>query len=239
MQRHLSDISLRTGAAVLAVAVALSLQAGEQKTPSVDEIVKKANIAAYYQGKDGKARVQMLIRDAQGRMRRRQFYIFRRDEEDGGEQKFYVYFTSPSDVRGMVFMVWKHLDRDDDRWLYLPSLDLVKRIAASDKRTSFAGSHYYYEDVSGRGINEDKHELVEVTDKYYVLKNTPKDPNSVEFSYYTMWIDKKTFMPMRADYYDKQGKLHRRIAALEVKVIQGHPTVTKAVAEDFRSKGKP
>ena len=29
--------------------------------PSVDEIVRKANLVAYYQGKDGKARVNMTI----------------------------------------------------------------------------------------------------------------------------------------------------------------------------------
>ncbi len=29
----------------------------------------------------------------------------------------------------MTLLVWKHQDRDDDRWLYLPALDLVKRIA--------------------------------------------------------------------------------------------------------------
>jgi len=57
--------------------------------------------------------------------------ILRRDVADGGDQKFYVYFLEPADVRKMVYMVWKHTDRDDDRWLYLPALDLVKRIAAS------------------------------------------------------------------------------------------------------------
>ncbi len=39
----------------------------------------------------------------------------------------------------------------------LPDLDLVKRIAAGDKRTSFVGSHFLYEDISGRAVQEDKH----------------------------------------------------------------------------------
>ena len=75
-------------------------------------------------------------------------------------------------------MVWKHLDKDDDRWLYLPALDVQKRIAATDKRTSFVGSHFFYEDVSGRRLSDDRHELVEVTDTYYVMKNTPKEPGA-------------------------------------------------------------
>jgi len=207
-------------------------------TPSVDEIVQRANIMAYYQGKDGRAYVRMTIRDARGRTRQRRFIILRRDIEDGGEQKFYVYVRGPSDVKGMVFMVWKHLGRNDGRWLYLPSLDLVKRIAASDKRTSFVGSHYFYEDVSGRNINEDHHELIDVTDKYFVLRNRPKKPHTVEFSYCDMLIDRKTFLPVQAEYYGKQGKKRRIIKGLKIKTIQGKPTVVKAEVQDLCTKGK-
>ena len=140
--------------------------------PSVEDIISKANLAAYYAGDDGRSDVVMTIKDSQGRTRTREFVILRRDVKDGGEQKFYVYFKKPSDVRKMVFMVHKHIDRDDDRWMYLAKLDLVKRIAGSDKRTSFVGSDFFYEDVSGRGVDEDVHELVEETDKHFVIKNT-------------------------------------------------------------------
>jgi len=203
----------------------------------VDEIVSKSNLAAYYKGQDGKAFVKMTITDSQGRTRRRQFIILRKDIEDGGEQKFYVYFKLPADIRNTVFMVWKHLKKDDDRWLYLPGLDLVKRIAASDKRTSFVGSHFFYEDVSGRGIDEDQHELIKTTDKFYVLKNTPKTPGNVEFSHYLVWVDRRNYLPMKAEYFDKNKKKYRVAEALEVKTIQGHPTVTKAKMADLNAKG--
>ncbi len=206
--------------------VSLTAKAAQaEESLSTEEIVKKANLMAYYQGDDGRAQVHMVIRDKQNRTRKRDFIILRKDKEDGGDQYFYVYFRRPSDVRKMVFMVWKHPGRDDDRWLYLPALDLVKRIAASDKRSSFVGSDFFYEDVSGRSIEEDEHELVEITDKYYVLNNIPKDPDSVEFSSYKVWIDKKTFLPMKAEYINKAGKKYRVIEALEVKKIQDYPTV--------------
>lgn len=206
--------------------------------PTVDEIVNRANLAAYYAGDDGRAKVDMTITDAQGRKRSREFVILRRDDKDGGNQKFYVYFNKPSDVRKMVFMVHKHVDRDDDRWLYLPALSLVKRIAASDKRTSFVGSNFLYEDVSGRSPDEDTHELMEETDSVYILKNIAKDPESVEFSYYTVEIDKKTFMPLKAEYFDKSGKKYRVVEALEIKEIQRHPTVTKSRVEDLAGGGE-
>ena len=57
-------------------------------------------------------------------------------------------------------MAWKNPDSDDSRWIYLPSLDLVKPISANDKESSFVGSDFAYEDVSGRHWNEDTHTLV-------------------------------------------------------------------------------
>ena len=207
------------------------------KSLSVQEIVDQSNLAAYYEGKDGRSHVNMTITDSQGRTRERRFIILRRDEKDAGDQKFYVHFSRPSDVHNMVFMVWKHIGTHDDRWLYLPALDLVKRIAASDKRTSFVGSHFFYEDVSGRNPADDTHELTETTGKHYVLKNTPKDPGEVEFGYYMLWIDKTHFLPMKAEYYDKNKKKYRLVEALKVETIQGHPTVTTAKVTDLKSGG--
>ena len=83
---------------------------------TVKQIVDKANAAAYYEGNDGLANVHMTITDAQGRTRVRAFTILRKNIQAGGEQKFYVYFYKPEDIRGMVYMVWKHLGKDDDRW---------------------------------------------------------------------------------------------------------------------------
>ena len=95
------------------------------------------------------------------------------------------------------------------------------------------GSDFFYEDVSGRGIYEDTHALIKTTDTRYVLKNIPKDPDSVEFSYYNLWIDKDTFLPRKAEYYDRNGKLYRRVTAVKIRVIQGRPTVVEAVAADL------
>ena len=206
-------------------------------TPDVDRIVRETNRVVYYQGADGRARATMTIQDSKGRTRVKEFTILRRDVGDGdGDQQFYVYFHAPTDERGTTFMVWKHLDKDDDRWLYLPALDVQKRIAATDKRTSFAGSNFFYEDVSGRRLSDDDHELIEVTDSYYVLKNTPKDPDQVEFDSYTMWIHKGTFIPVEVKF-ENDGQVYRTAKVLAVKEIQGHMTVTKSQMIDLRTGG--
>ncbi|MBE9531957.1 MAG: outer membrane lipoprotein-sorting protein [Proteobacteria bacterium] len=204
---------------------------------TADEIVEKSNLAYYYAGEDGSANLTMTITDRRGRERVREMTLLRKDIEDGGRQKFFVYFKKPADVKKMVFMVWKQVKGDDDRWLYLPAIDLVRRIASSDKRSSFAGGAFTYEDVSGRRSSDDTHELTgeEMLGEraVYVIKNTPKDPGSVEFAYFTARIDKETFLPVRGEYFDKNDKHIRTIEVLETKSIDGIPTVIKARAENI------
>ncbi len=218
----------------------------QNTTPSADEIVRKANHMALYQGADVKGKVSMVITDTQGRVRKRAFNILRKNDDNlNRNQKYYTFFQAPADVRKMVFMVHKHadLEKDDDRWLYMPSLDLVKRIAASDKRTSFVGSDFLYEDISGRSPEDDHHELIETTEDYYVIKNTPRKPESVEFVHYIAHIDKKNFLPMKIEFFKKDGRVYRVIESLQVQAIEveengqpsTYPTVTVSMARDLES----
>jgi len=211
-----------------------------EETPDVQTIVNKANIVAYYQGEDGKATVKMTITNKQGQKREREFNILRKDVADGGDQKYFVYFQKPPDVRRMTYMVHKHADpaKDDDRWLYLPALSLVKRIAAGDKRTSFVGSDFLYEDVSGRSLAEDTHELIKTTEEFFVIKNVPKQPDTVEFSYYDVSIDRKTFVPMKMEFYDKQNELYRVIESKKVETIQDFPSVVNSVVSNLKTGSK-
>ena len=65
---------------------------------------------------------------------------------------------------------------------YLPALDLVRRISASDKRSSFVGSHFVYEDVSGRGVTADEHQLAETGQEFYIINNVPIEKDGAEFA---------------------------------------------------------
>jgi len=232
---HVSDL-LRAGlAGMLLSGLAGGLQA--QALTDADEIVNRANLAAYYAGADGRSEARMIIRDAQGREQRRQFTVLRRNVTTGADQDFLVVFSQPSDVRGTVYLVKKHVDRDDDRWLYLPGLDLVKRVAAGDKRTSFVGADYFYEDVSGRRPSDDSHELIETTDAFYVLRHVPKDTSLVEFASYVTWIDRSTFLPMKIEYTSPGGQVYRRVEVSAVETVQGFPTVTASRVSNLESGG--
>ncbi len=228
------------GAAVMAAQLCLSPGAVAQDAPSVGDIVEKTNCVAYYAGQDGKARVAMTITDQQGRTRTRRMTILRRDElsseqEQSGcrEQKYYVYFHRPTDLRDTALAVWKHAGKDDDRWLYLPALDLVNRIAAGDKRTSFVGSTFFYEDISGRNVDQDEHELIETSTNYFVVKGKPLDPASVEFKHYVLWIHRASYIPVKVEFYDAQDRKYRVYQATKVETVQGFPTVMESRMDDL------
>ena len=207
--------------------------------PSGEEIMTKAHLAMYYPGDDMRTRVTMRLVSRDGKERIRELTMTRRDLQEGGEQRYFIYFHRPPDVRDLTFLVWKYPGKDDDRWLYIPALKLVKRIAANDKRSSFAGSDFSYEDVSGREPEEDTHKLAreeKVGDRSaYVVESVPKDTGSVDFSRKLSWIDRATWLPLKEEYYDRRGELSRVFTAEELKEVQGFWTIVKRIVKNVQT----
>jgi len=104
----------------------MSIVAGAAVAQDATEIMKKSHMAYYYAADDGVADVTMTIVDKKGKERLREFTMIRLDEVDGGNQKYYTYFKKPSDVSRLTFMVHKNPDGNDARWIYVPSVDLIK-----------------------------------------------------------------------------------------------------------------
>ena len=204
---------------------------------SATEIMTKSHEAFYYPGKDFKARMVMKLISAGGQQRIRELTLLRKNFP-GDKQKYFIYFFQPADVKDMTFMVYKYPDRDSDRWLYIPALNMVRRIAAQDKRSSFVGSDFSYEDVSGRNVNEDVHTLVREEKlgarDCYVVKSIPKAAD-VEFSYKLSWVDKASYLPLKEQYYDRRGELLKVFTADEVKTVKGFPTITKRTMKNVQS----
>lgn len=206
---------------------------------NAEEIMKKSQSAFLYAGKDFKARVMMKLISKGGQERLREMTMLRKNfGEAGGDQKYFIYFFKPQDVRDMTFMVYKYPAKDDDRWLFVPAINMVRRIAAQDKTSSFVGSDFTYEDVSGRDIEDDTHEMVK-EEKLgerisYVIKSTPK-ASDVDYKYKLSWIDKENFLPLKEEYYDRKGELYRIFTADEIKDIKGFPTITKRTMKNIQT----
>jgi hypothetical protein len=163
--------------------------------------------------------------------------MLRLNAKEGLNQKYYTYFHAPADVRGTAFLVWKYPDKDDDRWLFIPAIKLVTRIAAKDNQSSFVGSDFTYEDVSGRDLGADAYKLLReeamAGRDCYVVESNPKAASA--FSRKVSWIDKASFLPVKEEYYDVQDDLSRVFTADEVKEIKGHPTAVRRTMKNLKT----
>ena len=204
---------------------------------SAQDIIARERLAFYYAGDDMRTKVLMELINKNGQKRIRLLTMLRKDYRDGGEQKYFMYFHKPSDVKDTTFMVYKYPDRDDDRWLFIPSINLIKRVAANDKYSSFVGSDFTYEDVSGRKPDEDSHALLRKEQisgrNCFVVESIPKE--LLEYTKRVSWIDESNFLPLKEEFYDKQGELYRQFEAFEIKDINGIPTAARRVMKNVKT----
>jgi len=226
---------IKAGWFVILVLAFLAPAGAAPGQPYVEEIVKKSQAAFYTAGDALKARVQMRLVNPAGKVRERDLTMLRKNT-GAGEQRYFMYFHAPGDVRGTAFMVWKYPGRDDDRWLFVPALNLVRRLAAKDSQSSFVGSDFTYEDVSGRDLELDRHTLLreEPCDgrTCFVVESVPKV--KADFTRKLSWVDTQSHLPIREEYYGLQGNLERVFTAVEVRDVEGIPTVVKRRMENVR-----
>ena len=212
---------------------------------SATQIIENSLLAFYYQADDMKTKATMDLIDKGGGKRTRVMSMLRWDETEGGSQKYFIYFHEPGDVRGLTFMVWKDPEKEDDRWIFIPAVDLIRRIAADDKRSSFVGSDFAYEDISGRNADSETHTLLKeekLSDRdCYVIQSIPKE--STDYTKRLSWIIKANFLPLKEEYYDVQDQLFRIFTADKVESISVgdgadklvFPTVTKRTMENVKT----
>jgi hypothetical protein len=232
-------------ALTLVLGLVVMVHSANARAASAEEIMARSQRAFHYAGNDARGKLTMELIDRDGGKRVRVLTMLRRNQETAGDQKYFMYFHEPGDVRRLTFMVWKYPGREDDRWIFIPAVDLIRRIAAEDKYSSFVGSDFSYEDVTGRDVGEDTHTLVgeeRLGDREtFVIESIPRE--AAAFTRRVSWIDKQNFLPLREEYYDVQNELHRvftadRVADIAVGEGAGsrvYPTVMKRTMKNVKT----
>lgn len=196
---------------------------------SATQIIEREQQAFYYPGATLKTKVIMQLVTETGSTRTRVLTMLRKNVSGGLDQKYFLYFHQPDDIRGTAFLAWKYPDRETDRWIFIPAVNMVRRIAASDSRSSFVGSDFMYEDISGRNLDKDNYTLLreeELADaECYVVQGVPKTP--AEYTRKLSWIDERTFLPRKEEYYDAQNQVARVFTADEIQNVAADQHGTK------------
>ena len=211
------------------------------EAPEGATIMKMADEAP--DGENGRAKVVMILSDSSDGVREREFTIARKDDADqAGESRYFIEFAKPADVKGMRFLIWDHAQGADDRWMFLPRLKMVRRIAAEDERGAFVGSDFVYEDISGRDPSKDTHSY-ERTEKVgdretWVVTSTPKETTGVEFAKKTSWVDTENHLVLKEEYFAANGEKIKESVTEKVETVQGIPTKTSWTMKNLKSGHK-
>lgn len=104
-----------------------------------------------------RASYDLINHDARGNQSRRRmtlrlFELFEYDEKGiktSGDYSI-VAFTHPPEIADTALLVHANLTKNDDTWVYLPSLKRVKRISSANQSGNFAGTEFAYEDIASQ-----------------------------------------------------------------------------------------
>jgi hypothetical protein len=170
----------------------------------------------------------MTLIDKNGKERRREMKIFSKDK--GRDSLRLQFFLAPADVKDTGFLTYDYYsgELDDDQWLYLPDLRKTKRIATSDKSSSFMGSDFSYADMTRRVLDEWTYKLLKEDrvgeHNVWIIEAMPVS-KAVEdrygFKKSILFIRQDIFMEIRAIHVLQEGKKVKYMEVTELEEIDG------------------
>jgi len=201
MSRVLAQLSLLCIASSAAVGADVAQERGYELALMAD----RANDG--YVGEESK--VELSLINAHGDVSKRLLRLESMEVEGDGDRSILT-FEWPADLRSTKFLVWAHKGRDDDRWLYLPSMRRVKRIAGRKKSGSFMGSEFSYEDIGGQEPKKYRWRYLGELEldgrKAWSLERIALDTKG-GYSKELLSMDKEYLLPLEIKYFDKRGEI--------------------------------
>jgi hypothetical protein len=195
-------------------------------------------------GKDSRMSMRMTLVDRRGRARERALTIAGMRGGPGravpGDRTL-LHFTRPNDIRGTGFLVWEHPDADDERFLYLPSLGRVRRIAGAEAQESFVGSDFTFEDIGGRELEDYTYTLLDENAAWTAPDGTRHPSWRLEsksrsadarFPRIVSLIRKDILVAVQADVFNRRNEKQKVFEAKRVEKVDGFWTVMAMTMAD-------
>ncbi len=186
----------------------------------MEKVVKKTG----WNDMEGEITMNITVR---GRTRTRKIKMYSRKRTED-ESDMVMKFLYPPDVEGTGFLLVEHEKGEDERYLYLPALRRIKRIAASGKGGAFMGSDFSYYDIGKPKLKDWKYKNLGLVDfegmKCYKIEALPASPKVEKDTGYKKiinWVDQEKWSIVHAEYYDRTGELWKILDVKEIKEISG------------------
>jgi hypothetical protein len=162
------------------------------------------------------ATLEMRIIDQRGRERVRELQSW--SYSRGDVSKSLIRFNSPADVRGTGFLSVSEGSGEVQR-LFLPALNRIQTIQASQRGDRFMGSDFTYEDLGERNADDFEFHVLENDTEIGVMmiKATPAAPASYSYAHFE--IDTRRYVLLKATYFDDKNAATRELIAENVSEI--------------------
>lgn len=179
------------------------------------------------EGNQISARLVMTLIDKSGRQRQRTVRSWTRQFEGGTRQL--MIFEGPADVAntGLLSIDYDDGNKDDDQWLYLPSLNKSTRISSGDRSGSFMGTDFSYADMTRADPDHYTYTMVKPAAKVdgrdaWVIESRPTTDKAKEETGYLkthIWIDKERLVPLQMKAWVVKGKRLKYLKFEEIKKV--------------------
>lgn len=190
---------------------------------------------------------KMTLINNRGQTREREVVRYEKSYDGAGgvDQKTLIIFNYPADIRGTGLLLWSYTDpdKDDDRWLYLPALKRIRRIAGESKNDYFMGTDFTYDDMGARNIDDDNHTLLgkEVLngEECFKIESVAKKKDDL-YSKKISWVLPEKWVIVKVEFYDKNGALLKELTVSDVHEVDniwtGHVLFMDNFAKSHQTK---
>ena len=196
-------------------------------------------------GRDSRADMRMRLFDRQGRMRERVMTLLTRRGTGKTGDRTLVRFTYPNDIKGTSLLVWEQPAGEDERFLYLPALGRVRRIAGQEKQESFAGSDLSYEDIGGREIADYTYAFADENASWtapdgarhpaWALESRARDARA-DYPRSVSLVLKDRFIVVHADVFNQRNERAKTVDVRKLERVDGIWTVLDLAVANERDR---
>jgi hypothetical protein len=237
--------SAASAALILALAVVTMTAAAQPVPGSADWIARQ--VQDRDTGRDSRFEMRMRLFDRQGRVRERQLRLIGLRGSEKGERadRLLIRFLYPNDIKGTGFLVLEHPGADDERFLYLPALGRVRRIAGEEKQGSFVGSDFTYEDMGGRELDDYTYAIVQDVVTWtgpdgrawpaWRLESRAKDPNAT-YPRVVSTVLKDIFVVAAAESFNRRDEVLKNFEVRRLAQVAGIWTALDMAMQNRRDR---
>jgi len=146
-----------------------------------------------------------------------------------------ILMTSPARDKGTIF-----LKRKKEVWNWIPSIERNIKLPPSMMSQSWMGTDFTNDDlVKEASVVEDYNQTIigeeEIDSRTcYKIQMIPKPEAAVVWGKVILWIDKKDFLMLKAEYYDEENILINTMIAGDIKLLGGKllPSIMEMMPAD-------